>query len=719
MADFFTLTLQQIQSHLKAGEFEAALPLGKKLVEQAPNQAASWFALGQVQLMRVELPMAESCFEQAVRLDPKNAVHWTNLALAVLGRGRAKDAEAHARRAIALDPTTDAVWINLGSSLYHQNRWAESAAAYREAIARAPQNAAAWSNLGSAEIRQENLEAAQAALERSLTLGPNPETAVMYGTLLMRRNQLSLAAHILQQVIAQAPDLHLAWLAWGDVQGMLGFPAVAEKAFRRVLQADPRNYQAQLNLALSLLTQFHIAEAEKVARELVAAHPKDAEAWAMLAGIQQASANTIESLQAYQRAVELAPDHSRHSRLLAAMQYAIDAYPEGLLAAHRVWDATYGRGPRFPPVPAGVSSQSNRPLRIGFLSANFNRHPIAFLALPLLENMDRSRATTLLYSDRFEEDQFTSRFKAAADVWHSVGVTIDDELAALMRHDEVDVLIDLMGHTGRRLPLLARKPVPLQVTWLGYAGTTGVAAIDYLIADRFHVRPGEESWYQEAVLRLPHSYAIYGPPPYLPAVNALPAKAGGQFTFGCLNNPAKFTPKLLNAWAEILKRAENSRLFLQFAGLGEKDIQAPIRQRMIDQGIPPDRLRFSGTATHPEFLAAYNEIDLALDTQPYSGGVTTCEAPWMGVPVVTCPGNTFAGRHSTSYLTSAGLGEFVAADLTGYIDLAVSWANRVDELGELRATLRERAAASPIADAKQFAQDFVSMISQACVARKA
>lgn len=719
MADFFTVTLLQIENHLKAGEFDAALPLSKKLVEQAPNQAASWFALGQVQLLRVELQMAESCFEQAVRLEPKNALHWTNLALAVLGRGRAKEAEAHARRAIAVNPASEVVWINLGSSLYHQNRWSESAAAYREAISRGPQNAAAWSNLASAEIRQENLEAAQTALERSLTLGPNPETAVMYGTLLIRRNQPQQAAHILQQVIAQVPDLHLAWLAWGDVQGMLGFPAEAEKAYRRVLQADPHNYQAQLNLALSLLTQFHVAEAERVARELVAAHPNDAEAWAMLAGIQQASGNTTESLHAYQRAVELAPDHGRHSRLLAAMQYVIDAYPEGLLAAHRVWDAKYGRGPEFPPVPAGAAVQSNRPLRIGFLSTNFNRHPIAFLALPLLENIDRSQATVILYSDRFEEDPFTARFKATADVWHGVGVATDDELAALVRHDEVDLLIDLMGHTGRRLPLLARRPAPVQATWLGYAGTTGVAAIDYLIADRYHVRPGEESWYQEAILRLPHSYAVYGPPPYLPAVNALPAKTAGQFTFGCLNNPAKFTPKLLNAWAEILKRTENSRLFLHFAALGEKDIQAPIRQRMIDHGVSPDRLLFKGTATHPEFLAAYNQIDLALDTQPYSGGVTTCEALWMGVPVVTCPGNTFAGRHSTSYLSSAGLTEFIAADLAGYIDSAVSWAARVDELGDLRATLRERVATSPIADARPFAQDFVGVVGRACHSRQA
>lgn len=714
MADFFTVTLQQVQDHLKAGQFDAALPLAKKLIEQAPNQAASWFALGQVQLLRREFPMAESCFQQASRLEPKNALNWTNLALATLGHGRAKEAEVYAKRAVEVDATLEAVWINLGSTLYHQNRWAESAAAYREAIARSPQSAAAWSNLASAEIRLEHFDAAQTALERSLTIGPNPETAMMYGTLLIRRSQLPQAAHILKQVIDQVPGLPGAWLAWGDVQGMLGAPAEAEKAYRRVLQIDPQNIQAHISLALSLLTQFHVADAVEVARELVAAHPGNAESWEMLAGIQQASGNTGESLKAYQRAVELAPDHGRHSQWLAAMQYVSDVNPEALLAAHRAWDEKYGRGPQFAPVPPGVLSGTNRPLRIGFLSTNFNRHPIAFLALPLLESMDRNQAQVILYSDRFEEDQYTARFKATADVWHSVGGTKDDEIAETVRRDEVDLLIDLMGHTGRRLPMFARKPAPRQATWLGYTGTTGLAAMDYLIADRFHVRPGEESWYQESILRLPNSYAVYGEPPYMAAVNPLPAKTAGVFTFGCFNNPAKFTPKLLDAWAEILKRTKNSRLYLHFAALGEADIQAPIRKRMSEHGVSPDRLFFKGTAPHPEFLAGYHQIDLALDTQPYSGGVSTCEALWMGVPVVTWPGNTFAGRHSTSYLSSAGLIEFVATDLSGYVDLAVGWVDRVDELSELRASLRERVLASPIGDAKQFARDFVRVMGEAC-----
>jgi protein O-GlcNAc transferase len=716
MTDSLQATSDEIQRLLTQGQFDAALPLGKRLVERAPHLAASWFMLGQVQLLRVELPMAESCFQQATQLEPANALFWTNLSIVVLGQGRALDAEKAARRAVELDATTDMVWINLGSALFHLQRWTDAAAAYREALSRAPNNAVAWSNLASAELKLERLNEAQAALERSLSIAPNPDNAVLYAMLLIRREHLQQAAYVLKQVVAQVPDLESAWMAWGEVQTLLGEPVEAETAFRRVISLEPKNRQAQLKLAGTLLTQFHLQEAEQVSRNLIQAEPTNAEAWATLAAIQQAAAKVPDALKAFQRSVELSPDHTRHSRWLAAMQYGANVTAEGLLTAHRQWDQQHGQVASVT-TRGKASEAAGGPLRIGFVSANFNRHPIAFLALPMLEAIDRTRATVILYSDRFDEDLFTARFKATADMWHGVGRLTDDEMAALIRRDEVDILIDLMGHTGRRLPVFARKPAPVQATWLGYAGTTGLSAIDYIIADRHHIRPGEEGWYQESVLRLPHSYAVYGPPDYLPEVNRLPAKGQGTFTFGSLSNPAKFTPQLLQAWARILKRTDNTRLLLQFAGLGEEAIQWPIRQQLAAVGIAPDRILFKGTVPHPDLLAAYHEVDLALDTQPYSGGVTTCEALWMGVPVVTCPGNTFAGRHSTSYLSSASLPEFVTPNLSAYVEFAVSWTKRLSELSDLRDSLRSRVAASPIGNAKQFAHDFVEMLQQAKIAR--
>jgi len=244
-----------------------------------------------------------------------------------------------------------------------------------------------------------------------------------------------------------------------------------------------------------------------------------------------------------------------------------------------------------------------------------------------------------------------------------------------------------------------------------------MAAMDFLVADRYHVRPGEEAWYSEEVLRLPHSYACYGPPEYASEVGPLPAAASGRFTFGSFNNPAKLTPRLIDAWAAILQRVPESQLLLRFGGLDEPQVQAPIRERLAGHGIAAERIIMEGNSPHPELLAAYGRVDLALDTQPYSGGVTTCEALWMGVPVVTWPGRTFAGRHSTSYLSSAGFTEFVAADVAGYIDLAVQWAGRLEELAALRRSLRERIRQSPVCDAEQFAKDWIAALERAFEAR--
>ena len=348
--------------------------------------------------------------------------------------------------------------------------------------------------------------------------------------------------------------------------------------------------------------------------------------------------------------------------------------PEQLLAAHRAWDAAHGRAvaPKVPARP--MDRAANRPLRLGFVSADFAGHPTGCLVLPPLEHLDRAAISMVCYSDRVLEDEYTARFRAVSDQWRVTHGLADEELAAQIRQDEIDILFDLMGHTGRRLMMFARKPAPLQVSWLGYVGTTGLAAMDCLLADRFHVRDGEEPWYCERIVRMPAGYVCYGPPRYSPEVPGLPALATGRVTFGCFNNPAKFSRGVLEAWSAILRRVPGAGLLLKYGGLDDVAVQDRLREQFASHGVAGDRIVLEGAAPHAELLAAYGRVDLALDTQPYSGGLTTCEALWMGVPVITWPGKTFAGRHSTSHLINAGYPQFVAEDANGYIELAVQWA---------------------------------------------
>jgi protein O-GlcNAc transferase len=462
-----------------------------------------------------------------------------------------------------------------------------------------------------------------------------------------------------------------------------------------------------------------LPEAETCVRQLLADEPQYADAWVLLGTIQQARGRIDEALVAFHRSLALAPDTGKHSKLLTGLQYADTASPDQLLDAHRQWDAAYARHllPKEPvvafPRPAAQS------LRLGFISGDFGHHPTGFLVLPALECLDKSRCSVVCYFDRLMEDEFTARFRAAADIWRPISGLSDDDLTDQIRKDEIDILVDLTGHVGHRLLVFARKPAPVQITWFGYVGTTGLTAIDFLLADRFHVRSGEDAWYTESVLRLPNGYACYRPPNETPAVGPLPALASGRVTFGCFNNPAKYSYRILDAWAQILRRSPTAQLLLKFGWLGDFDVQQSLREQFAQRGVEPERILVEGPSPHRELLASYNRVDLALDTQPYSGGLTTCEALWMGVPVVTFPGKTFAGRHSVSHLTNAGYEQFIAADLPSFVELAVRWASRLDDLAMIRSEMRERVRQSALCDAPRFARDLLTVLQRAWESRAA
>ena len=266
------------------------------------------------------------------------------------------------------------------------------------------------------------------------------------------------------------------------------------------------------------------------------------------------------------------------------------------------------------------------------------------------------------YYSRAERDDYTERLAAAATEWHDVLGVANDALAERIRADRIDILFDMSGHTGdHRLLLFARRPAPIQITWIGYVGTTGLAAMDYLIADRFHVPPGAEVHYCEKVLRMPDGYVCFEPPDEAPEVGPLPALERGHVTFGSFNNVSKLSGEVIGLWAQIIQRVPGSRLVLLSPALNGRSARKRVGDAFLAAGGKAEQLELRGTMLRPQLLAAYNTIDVALDPFPYSGGVTTCEALWMGVPVVTCPGETFASRHSLCHLSNVGLTETVAA----------------------------------------------------------
>ena len=346
-----------------------------------------------------------------------------------------------------------------------------------------------------------------------------------------------------------------------------------------------------------------------------------------------------------------------------------------------------------------AAAKPRRRLRLGFVSPDFCQHPVGFFLIRALENLDRREAEIVCYNDRAAKDRLTSRFQAAASLWRDVLGWNHERLAAQIRDDKIDILFDLAGHTAHnRMLTFVRKPAPIQITWIGYEGTTGLSAIDYLLADRYMVPEAAEAYYREKVLRLPDCYLCYDPPEDAPAVSALPALRSGRVTFASCNNLAKINAEVVAAWAEILRRVPRARLLLKYRGLEDEGLRARYLDLFAAQGIAADRLDIEGWSPLGELLARHDGIDVALDPFPFAGGVTTCNALWMGVPVVTWPGETFASRHALSYLSTVGLTETIAGSREEYVEIAVRLAADLPRLAAIRAGLRQQMAASPLCD---------------------
>jgi predicted O-linked N-acetylglucosamine transferase (SPINDLY family) len=565
---------------------------------------------------------------------------------------------------------------------YHQaGHYAEAEAIYRQILAVNPFEANALNLLGSLAQQTGRYELAVDLIGRAVALKPS---SAMYrqnlGLALSSQGRFDEAIASFRQALAIQPDYPVAWDNLGCTLRNAGRFEAASSSHVQAIKLRPDFAWAHVRLAGALTFRRHFDQA-----------------W--------------ESMQ---RALELAPsDPSLHQEYLTLLQYQPSITPGRLLDAHLDYERRHAAAFASHWRPHANSPDLDRRLRLGFISRYFGLHPVGHFFVRFLENLDSSKFEIFCYSDSPAPDAMTARIKASAGVWIDSAGENDEVLASRIRADGIDILFDLAGHTyGNRLPVFARKPAPVQITWLDYVGTTGLAAMDYLVADPYEIPEGSEHWYSEKILRVPDDYICFDPPPDAPPVNPLPALRRGCVTFGSFNLLAKTSPQILEVWARILQTVPNSRLVLRNRGLSEASTCEELFREFASFGIAPERLEFFGWSPRLEALASYHDVDLALDTWPYNGGLTTCEALWMGVPVITCPGQTFAGRHGLSHLTAAGIPEFIARDFDHYVELAADWAADLPRLDALRSALRERVARSALCDGARFSSHFAASLRE-------
>ena len=336
------------------------------------------------------------------------------------------------------------------------------------------------------------------------------------------------------------------------------------------------------------------------------------------------------------------------------------------------------------------------------MSGDFRSHPVGFYLVGPLEARDRQATEVFCYFNDMAEDHVTARVAHGTDHWRGVFGVPDDQVASLIRHDEIDILVDLSGHTDKNRPLLfARKPAPVQVAWLGYPGTTGLSAIDYLVMDASTIPPGS-NWSTEAVVRRPHGRFCYSPPPYAPEVALPQTRPDGGVTFGSFNNLAKIGPQVVRLWARVLDAVPGSRLLLKWPELNQPSVRKRVTEAFAAAGVGPDRLELREGSGHDAMLAEYADVDIALDPFPFCGGLTSSEALWMGVPVVTLPQDRVASRQTLAFLHGIGLDDLAANSEDDYVRIAAALAADPARRAELRQTLRPRMAAAPLTDGTTF-----------------
>jgi len=456
----------------------------------------------------------------------------------------------------------------------------------------------------------------------------------------------------------------------GNVLRTLGRYQPAIQAMETAARLNPGAAGARINLALLLLESGRIAEAETLFREL-------------------ASGQGGEALDA-------------HHNLLLTLNYREGLEPQQCYAEHRRWAERYADPVTAAAKPPARPVDPGRPLNIGYVSPDLRLHPVALFLLPLLTHHDRANYRIHCYATRAGADDTTARLRAAADGWRDISARSDDEAAAIIRDDGIDVLVDLAGHTGwNRLLLFARRPAPVQASWLGYLNTTGMRAMDARLTDAVATPPEFDAFHSERVVRLPGCQWCFQPIMETPEVAPPPARREGRITFGSFHNLAKVGPGVIRLWSQLLKQVADSRLLLMAKGLG--DGGRDLLDRFVAEGVAADRVVLRNAVPYREYLATYGEVDIALDTFPYSGGTTTCESLWMGVPVVTWAGPTVPGRGSASVLAAAGLPELAAGSPGQFLSIATELAGDASRLEQLRASLRQRLKDSPLTDARRFA----------------
>ncbi len=659
----------------QTGHFVEAASLVRRAIVARPNEPSYHGLLGRILRSQGETEPAITAYTRAVELAPQRIEFAIGLALALKFAERYTEALATLQGAVKLDPRSLECWVNLGNLQRKTGDWTAAVASYERAIALNPAMAEAHNNLGAALLELRDATRARASLRHALELDPNyAEASYNLGRVAILDTSFEEAGRYFSAALAVRSDHADAHIGLGMVSANSGDMEKMVESFRRAIDIRPNDADTFFSFGGLLLGHGYYEVAAQAYEYGLNIRPQSIDALNNLGTIQSNLGKSADAVKTFRRLFDITPDFvparinyanllvvlgrveealDSHRRILATDPDDFEALGNLLLdycylsedadaleKAHREWPQQLRRA--WP--QRGTNSNNPDPgrrLKVGFVSADLRSHSVSYFIEPLFEHLDAEAFEIHVYANSWVADAVTERLRKCAPAWVRIVNLSDHEVIHRIQEDEIDILVDLSGHTGgNRMKVFAAKPAPLQISYLGYPTVTGLPEMDYHLTD-WQVDLADGDAAGEKPLRLANSYFCYRPLSDAPQVDPLPATRNGWTTFGSFNNLAKLSPATLALWKQLLSSSENSRLFLKCKGLDDPDTQERLRAEICDASIRPERLVLRAwDQSGDSHLRTYNEIDVGLDPFPYNGATTTCEALWMGVPVVTLAGAT-------------------------------------------------------------------------------
>lgn len=708
-ADFFVASGE---IHRDAKDFPAALSAFQEALRLQPSLARAWLGLAVLRDDNKEFAEAEKAYNQAVQ-HSKDRVETSEIRVNYAGflrqQNRIKEAVKHLRKAVSSTPDSAEVLILLCEFLSQANEIPEALSTCARAAQKFPGNPNVWLQWGKTYLLLQNAAEAIEKFRKAVAADPKSGDAFF---------QLGYALQLNNQRTEALKAYHEAELLGLDTADLFTNIGVLYKDSEQLMDAvryfsmgferNPRSHAAMNNLGAVCITMGFTTEAIECFEHALRFNPDMAAAYNNLGHMNKVSGKGPEGMSYYLKGLEIDPDNREmiHNMLLCTL-YQTNLTPEQVFREHTKWGNRLVAGIKRFPRRSPFQGHPGGKIRVGYVSPDLCAHPVASFVEPLFANCDKSRFSVHVFSDVLRPDSVTAHLRSLVEHWHDITELKDREAGELIQKQEIDILVDLCGHTGRnRLELFAAKPAPIQISYLGYPATTGIPAMGFRITDADADPPGAtDSWHSEKLVRLPRCAWCFDLPLQCPEVVPPPSEKAGFITFGCFNNLAKHNESLYEIWLKILDSTPGSRLFLKSKTLVDPGVCKRVIEFFSSRGISGERLRVSGFEQKPvSHLSRYGEVDIALDTYPYHGTTTTCEALWMGVPVITQAGAAHLSRVGVSLLRAVGHPELIAETPEDYIRLACGLAADAVRLRTLRASLRSDMAASSLRDPVGFMQ---------------